>query len=270
MRRYVARALGALEERRRLGELTSPVTKITLRSLFLEYRRLARAGGWLPSVWDAGFRVFSQFDEDGIVLFLLATAEAGPRRVVDLGAGNGVHASNCANLLLNLGYDGLLVDADADKVTWAEGFYRRHPDTKERPPRTVHAFLTRDNVNEVLSEAGFDRDIALLSIDVDGNDFWLWESLGGVQPWFVVVEAHPELGREDYVMPYHPTFDWKTAPPDVRGGASIASFVGLAERQGYRAVGANQYGFNLFFAREDIAPTLETVTLEALFERAGI
>ena len=130
MKSLVRRVLDAADERRRLDERTSPSTKIALRSLFLEYRRCAEAGDELPSVWDTGFRVFSQFDEDGVILFLIAVAGAGPRRVLDLGAGDGVHASNCANLLLNFGYDGLLIDADAGKIASAERFYARHPYTK--------------------------------------------------------------------------------------------------------------------------------------------
>jgi hypothetical protein len=269
MRNLVRRVLDVADERRRLDDRTSPATKIALRAQFQDYRRLAADGARLPSVWDTGFRVFSQFDEDGVVLFLLAVAADGPRRVLDLGAGDGVHASNCANLLLNLGFDGLLVDGDAASVAWGERFYARHPDTKERPPTTRQAFLTRENVNEVVSAAGLEGEVDLLSIDVDGNDYWLWDALECVRPRFVVVEAHPELGRDEYVMPYRADFVWKAAP-DGRYGASLLAFVRLGERLGYRPVGANQYGFNVFFAREDVAPALPVVLPDELFERARV
>jgi hypothetical protein len=223
-----------------------------------------------PSVWDVGFRVFSQFDEDGVLLFLLSAAGRGPRRVLDLGAGNGVHASNCANLLLNLGFGGVLVDGDPDKVSWGERFYAAHADTKERPPVTVTAFLTRDNVNDVVRDAGLEGEIDFLSIDVDGNDYWLWEALECVQPRFVVIEGHPELGRGDHVMSYDPSFVWAAAAPDTRGGASLTALMRLAGERGYRPVGANKYGFNLFFARNDVAPSVPAISAEEVFERAGI
>jgi hypothetical protein len=267
MKRLVRRVLAAADERRRLDERTSPATKVALRSLFLDYRRLAAGGGPLPSVWDTGFRVFSQFDEDGVVLFLLAAAGEGTRRVLDLGAGNGVHASNCANLLLNLGFDGLLVDADAEKVEWGRRFYARHPDTKERPPVLAQSFLSRENVDDVVSGGGLEGEVDLLSIDVDGNDYWLWEALHAVRPRLVVVEAHPELGREEHVAPYDPDFTWARGGS---GGASLLAFVRLGERLGYRPVGANQYGFNVFFAREDVAPGVPAVGVEELFQRARI
>ena len=267
MRNLVRRVLDAADERRRLDELTSPATKVALRSLFLDYRRAAEEGARLPSVWDTGFRVFSQFDEDGVILFLVAVAGEGPRRVVDLGAGNGVHASNCANLLLNLGFGGLLVDADEEKVAWGRRFYARHPDSKERPPALVQSFLTRENVNDVVGGAGFVGEVDLLSVDVDGNDYWLWEALECVRPRLVVVEAHPELGRDEHVTPYDAEFRWASG---ASGGASLAAFVRLGERLGYRPVGSNQYGFNVFFAREDVAPAVPAVPLEELFARAGI
>jgi hypothetical protein len=268
--KLVRRLLDTADERRRLDDRTSPATKIALRSQFLEYRRLAADAGQLPSVWDTGFRVFSQFDEDGLILFMLASAGDGPKRVLDLGAGDGVHASNVANLLLNLGYDGLLVDGDPGRVARAERFYASHPDTTERPPATAHAFLTRENVNEVVGAGGLEGEIDFLSIDVDGNDYWLWEALEAVSPRFVVVEAHPELGREEFVMPYQPRFVWKAAPPDGRYGASLLALVRLGERLGYRPVGANEYGFNVFFAREDVAPVLPAISVDQLFERARV
>jgi hypothetical protein len=269
MRALARRFLDAADERRRLDDRTSPATKAALRSLFVEYRRLAQSGGWLPSVWDTGLRVFSQFDEDGVILFLLAVGGEGPRKVLDLGAGDGVHASNCANVLLNLGFDGALVDGNADSIAWGRQFYARHPDTKERPPTLTHAFLSRESVNDVVRASGLEGEIDLLSIDVDGNDYWLWDALDCVQPRFVVVEAHPELGRDDYVMPYEPDFVWSQAPPDGRYGASLLALLRLGEGRGYRAVGSNQYGFNVFFAREDVASALPAISTAELFERAG-
>ena len=191
MKRLARRFLDAADERRRLDERTAPATKIALRTLFLEHRRLADKGR-LPSIWDTGFRVFSQFDEDGVVLFLLAAGAERTRLVVDLGAGDGVRASNVANLLLNLGYHGLLVDGDKANVDRADAFYTRHPDSKERPPAIVHSFLTRETVNSVVREAGFGGEVDLLSIDVDGNDYWLWQALECIRPRLVVVEDPSE------------------------------------------------------------------------------
>ena len=268
-RRAVERVLDLADERRRLDDRTSPATKIAQRALFLEYRRRVGAGEALPSVWETGFRVFSQFDEDGVVLFLLGAAGLGTRRFVDLGAGDGTTSSNCANLALNLGFHGVFVDARGREVERGRRFYSAHPDTRERPPVFVEAFLTRENVDEVVTRAGIEGDVDLLSIDVDGNDYWLWEALSCVSPRFVVVETHTELGLEDHVMPYDQAFDWRTAPPGTKIGASPVAMTALAGRLGYRLVGANAYGFNAFYARRDVATLLPEIAVDELFRHGS-
>ena len=181
-----------------------------------------------------------------------------------------MYASNCANLALNLGFDGLFVEGDAAKAAQARRFYERHPDTRERPPAVVQAFLTRENIDDLVRNAGFEGEIDLLSIDVDGNDYWLWQALECVTPRFVVVEAHTELGLEDYVMPYDAGFDWRLAPSGTKLGASPAAFERLAGELGYRLVGSNIYGFNLFFARNDVGTeTLPTIGLDWLFRHGS-
>jgi hypothetical protein len=264
-RESLGRLLDVADERRR----TAPATKIALRRMQFEYRRALLAGEALPSVWETGFRVFSEFDEDGVVLFLLAVGGSPHRRFVDIGAGDGVFASNTANLALNLGFDGLFVDASQPLVERGRRFYSRHPDTTVRPPAFVRALVTRENVNDVLAEAGFTGDIDLLSIDIDGNDYWIWQALECVNPRFVIAEAHPELGREEWVMPYEPDFDARTAAPGSWMGASPAAMTRLAESLGYRTVGANLYGFNILFARNDVAEVLPTIELEELFRHGS-
>lgn len=269
-RRSIDRILDLSDERRKLDERTSPATKIAQRSLFLEYRRLAEASGPLPSVWETGFRVFSQFDEDGVLLFLLAAGGLNSRRFLDLGAGDCVHASNCANLALNLGFDGLFVDANAAEIEYGARFYGRHPDTRERPPVFVTSFITRENLNDLVANAGFQGEIDVLSIDVDGNDYWFWDALECVQPRLVVIEGHTEMGHEDYVAPYETQFDHRTTPAETRIGASPAALIRLGSHVGYRLVGANLYGFNLCFARNDVgAEILPAVTLDELFRHGS-
>jgi predicted O-methyltransferase YrrM len=267
-RRAVERVLDLADERRRLDERTAPAAQAAQRTLFLEHRRRAAAGD-LPQVWDTGYRVFSQFDEDGLLVFLLAAGALRTRRVLDLGAGDGVAGSNSANLLLSFGFHGLLVDADPARVEHARRFYREHPDTRERPPAIEQAFLTRETVNELVVEAQLEGEIDLLSIDVDGNDYWLWDALEAASPRLVVVEAHTELELEPYVMPYRADFNWRAQAAGEPLGASVPSLVELGERLGYRLVGANMYGFNLLFAREDVAPAVPAIPAHAVFRHGS-
>jgi hypothetical protein len=269
-RRVIGRVLDEADERRRLDQATSPATKAALRSLQHSYRRSVEAGAPLPSVWETGFRVFSQFDEDGVGLFLLSVAGVRSGRFVDIGSADGLWASNCANLALNHGFHGLFVDAREHEVEKGRRFYAAHPDTRERPPAWRHAFLTRENINDVIREAGLEGEVDLLSIDVDGNDYWLWDALEAVSPRVVVIETHTEYGLEDYVAPYVPDFDWHSAPAGTRIGASAVAMTRLARGLGYRLVGANLYGFNTFYARNDVgSDLLEELSVEELFRHGS-
>jgi hypothetical protein len=270
-RELIERVLELADERRRLDERTSPATKIAQRSLFLDYRRLVTSGAGLPSVWETGYRVFSQFDEDGVILFCLAAGGIGTRRFVDIGAGDGVVSSNTANLALNLGFHGLFVDAREVEVERGSRFYATHADTRERPPVFLKEFVTRENVNDIVRDAGFEGEIDLLSIDIDGNDYWIFEALECVRPRLVCIETHTELGLDDFVAPYDPDFDWRRAPPGARIGASAVATTRLAERLGYRLVGANLYGFNTLYLRSDVVPVdvLPTIGVEELFRHGS-
>ena len=137
VRGMVERVLELSDERRRIDEKTSPATKVALRSLLHSYQRQVAAGEPLPSIHDSGFRMFSQFDEDGVVLYLLGAGGMETRRFVDLGAGDGVYASNCANLALNLGFDGLFVEGDAAKAAPGAPFLPFSNIASSFIPRTV-------------------------------------------------------------------------------------------------------------------------------------
>jgi len=253
--RFIDRAAGVLLKRWALAERTSPAVKIMLCERLQAYRRLA-AEGRLPAPAEAGFRVFSQCEEDGILLLLLGAVGIGPAVFVDVGGGDGLIASNCANLALNLGFDGVFVDADARSVERGRRFYRRHPDTAIHPPRFVHARVTRENVSALVARAGIAGEMDVLSIDIDGNDYWVWEALEGIRPRIVVVEAHVEFGLEPVVVPYDAGFAWREGMPRHYLGASAPALVSLGRRKGYRLVAANRFGFNLFFVRDDLAPGL--------------
>ena len=265
----VGRVADRLAREAEARDRTSPALKAALRSAYARYRTMARAGEPLPTSAEVGFRVFSQFDEDGVVLLLLAAAGIGSARFVDIGAGDGVTGSNVANLAFNLGFHGLCIDAKAENVRRGTQAFAAHPDTSFYPPVFRQAMVTRENVNALVREAGFEGEIDVLSIDIDGNDYWIWEALTCVSPRIVVVETHPELGMRPIVVPYDGHLA-AGSPPEYLG-ASPAAMTKLAQRLGYRLAGANRFGFNLFYVRADVAPpTLAPVDLAALLRHDRI
>ena len=263
------RVRGALDvlvdPRLEVATATSAATKAGLRQLSLAYRSAVEEERPLPPLRETGLRVFSEADEDGILLFLLAVVGVDRGRFVDIGAGDCITASNCANLALNLGFHGLFVDADRDGIEIGRRFYESHRDTRAYPPKTAHAFVTRENVNDVIRGAGIDGEIDVLSIDIDGNDYWIWEAITCVRPRIVVIETHTEYGLADVCAPYRADFEWRHATPDEVFGASPVATRRLGVQLGYRLVGGNRYGFNAFFVRDDLgAGAVPTVGVEEL------
>jgi hypothetical protein len=231
--------------------LSRGVEKAVQLQLSLAYRELIAAGRPLPSFGDAEMRFYSQNGEDGIIQLLLAATGTQTRRAVEICAGDGVEC-NSANLIVNHGWTGLLIDGGEEILTRGKRFYEEGAQTRYWPPVLKRAWVTRDTINALVTDAGFAGDIDLLSIDIDGVDYWVWEALDCVRSRVVVIEFQSGLGPDvSLTVPYSDSFQW------VKGtqyaGASLAAMIKLGKRKGYRFVGTNLYGFNAFFVRDDLA-----------------
>jgi hypothetical protein len=229
------------------------VCKGTQILLVERYRELVRTGAPLPSFADVEFRSYSQNGEDGILLFILALVGMKTRRCVEICAGDGIEC-NSANLILNHGFEGLLVDGDDANVATANHFYGLHRDTYAFAPRAVRQWIARESVDRFLREQGMAGEIDLLTIDIDGNDYWIWQAIECVSPRVVVVEYENAWGPDEAMtMRYDSGYVWRIEEPGMpHSGASLAAFAKLARAKGYRLVGCQSRCFNAFFVRDDI------------------
>jgi hypothetical protein len=228
------------------------------RGLLLQYAIARKLGMPLPDFDDIGFRVFSQFNEDGILLCLFATIGAPSRLFVEIGSdfsGSPVYRipqNNTLNLAINHDWMGLVIDGDQTHVNAAEHFMRRSLSTQGMQPVCRQALVTRENIDTLIGGAGVEGEIDFFSLDVDGVDYWLWEALTVVSPRVVVVEYNRFWRTDDAVtVPYAADFvsPWGSEDPVRRDffGASLPAFVKLGDRKGYRLVGFNIYRNNAFF-----------------------
>jgi hypothetical protein len=226
--------------------------------LRLQYRDLIDAGRPLPPLGDVEMRFYSQNGEDGIILLLLEAVGTATKRSVEICAGDGIEC-NTANLLINHGWTGLLVDGGEELLTRGRQFYEWGTEAFTYPPTLRQAWVTAENVNDLVREAGIEGEIDLLSVDLDGVDYWIWKALDCARPRIVVAEFNDAWGPYDSVtVPYDPDFSWERG--SLYYGASLAAMCGLGVEKGYRLVGAQRYGFNAFFVREDLAiDTLPTI-----------
>lgn len=131
----------------------SPQVKINQRMLFNFYRYSISQGYRFP-LSDTGFRLYSQFEEDGILLYIFAAIGAKNKTFIDIGSGDGIN-SNCANIAINFGWHGLFLDGNPSNIVRGKKYYANNPDTSLYPPTFVQAFVQRENINELIRENGF-------------------------------------------------------------------------------------------------------------------
>ncbi len=189
---------------------------------------------------------------------------------MDLGA-SGINRSNTSNLIINHGWKALLVDADNEAIDSAKRFYSTCPDTTVFPPTLVSAWITAKNINAILKENDYTGEIDLLSIDIDGIDYWIWKSITVVNPRVVLVEYQTILGPERSVtVPNKPEFKAGFSADGrfgIYNGASLPAFVKLGKQLGYRLIGCHHYGFNAFFLRNDIGKDIfSEISIEECFK----
>ncbi len=190
-------------------------------------------------------RIASQSDEDGIVVALLREVGTGPRRFVEIGCGS--TGGNSGLLALELAFSGLMVDGDDARVEVAAATFRR------ARVDVVHAWVTAENIAELIKEQGHEGEIDVLSIDLDGNDVWIWEAaLRAVDPRIVVIEFNTQMGPDRAVaVPYAPDFDRHERRLSYYG-ASLAAVVTIGRRLGYRLVATTPGGTNAFLLRDGV------------------
>src|SRR5207247_4732381 len=116
------------------------------------------------------------------------------------------------------------------------------------------AFVTRDNINAKIVAAGRSGDMGLLSVDIDGNDYWVLEAIEVVSPRILIVEYNSTFRPDAAVtIPYDPAFDRTRArPSNLYWGASLAAVAMAADQKGLLLVGSNSAGNNAFFVRRDL------------------
>ncbi len=218
--------------------------------LYNTYKEMA-ARGIVPKLSEVGFRCHSEFEEDGILLFIFALIGTTNRTAVEICAGDGITCMT-ANLILNHGWWGYLFDGDERNVKRGTAVYHKSRDTFLYPPRFTRAWITAENVNDIIYQSGIAGEVDLLSLDMDGMDYWVWKALDCIKPRVVVCESHNIIGPDDALtVPYDPNF---VRSSHDYSSASLAAMTKLADEKGYRLIGTHRFGFNAFFILKEIAP----------------
>ncbi len=246
----------------------APSVQIVQRQLYLHYQELSKKNE-LPSLSETGYRVFSQFEEDGKLLFVFSIIGMDNKVFVEIGSDDGVN-SNSANLYFNFGWRGLFIDGNPKSINRGKKFFNKYPHPWFYKPKFTCAKVTRENINTLIEESGYAGEIGLLSIDIDGNDYWIWDAIKVIDPKVVIIETHNEFGLNNIVVPYDSDYAYPGKHP-VYHGASPVAMNKLANKKGYRLVGANELGFNFIFVKNGSGDTqLPEVTVESVLKHPSI
>jgi len=184
---------------------------------------------------------YSQFGEDGLTLELVRRLDP-PKWFVEVGCGNG--EENNTRCLIERGWRGVWFDRDNENAAMARRYNKM----------TLEVAVNQETYVPLVPNT-----IGVLSIDVDGNDYWIWRGLNPqLNPSIVIIECQTQRPlNEPYVMPYDPEYVWDHASRDC--GASLFSMQELGRELGYTFVGmpANPHSPNAFFVRNDLLPRLQ-------------
>lgn len=179
--------------------------------------------------------VYSQMGEDGVIEAIFRLIGTDSKYYVEFGAWDGKFLSNTKLLRVRHKWKGLLLDSD-----------------HQNPSINLHkAFITAENINDLFKKHRVPKNLDLLSIDIDFNDFYIWKALdNSYRPRVIVIEYNSaHLPHEDKVVLYDPHYTWDRTD---YFGASILAYANLGKSKGYTLVYAEQKGVNLFFVRTDL------------------
>lgn len=260
VKHYLKKYLKYYKVRDRLSE-----DQTRQQQAFVERIQKEAAEDKLSPISKNGFRNFSQFEEDGLILYLFALLDTKNRTFVEFGADDGIN-SNAANLHFHHNFTGLFLDGNPKAIERGRHFYKKHGNPRVKTPVFLEAMITAENINELILKGGLKGDIGFLSIDIDGNDYWVWKAIDCIRPEVVIIETHNEFGLHDIIVPYDPNYFYPGKHPDYHGASPVA-MTKLAKHKGYRLVGSNELGFNFIFLREDLLTNhVPTVTVESLLQ----
>lgn len=221
----------------------------------------------IKSLDEVEFQVFSQRGEDGIIQYIINKIEIPNKIFIEFGVETYTE-SNTRFLLINNNWSGLVIDGDPKNIKYIkEDFiYWKYDLT------AIQSFITKENINELIAGYTSQKDIGLLSVDIDGNDYWVWESINCINPRVVICEYNSVFGLNKKVtVPYKSDFvRSKEHFSELYFGASLAAFCHLAEQKGYDFIGTSSAGVNAYFVRKDLSePFMKYSASEGFNESAN-
>lgn len=192
------------------------------------------------------YDIYSQTGDDGIIEEIFKRVNTTNKYFVEFGVSNGLENNSAA--LLVLGWRGLWLEGSEKFVS--QIYKNFAAPLKDNQLTVKNAFITAENIEALFEENKVPAEFDLLSIDIDGNDYWVWKAISKYKPRVVVIEVNSFWGPHiEWSMKYEPEYVWKR---DTNHGTSVKAVEVLGRQKGYSLVGVNFSGENAFFVRNDL------------------
>ena len=203
---------------------------------------------------DIEFKVFSQWGEDGIIEYLVSKLPIQNKFFIEFGVEN-YNESNTRFLMMNRNWGGIVIDGSNDNIEYIKNRdyfwkYNLNP---------IASFITKENINELignkLKELKIEPDIGLLSVDIDGVDYWVLKEIDCIDPMIIVCEYNSIFGNTIPVtVPYDDSFVRSNYHySNLYWGANLKAFENLLHTKGYVYIGSNSQNLNAFFVKKEVA-----------------
>ena len=198
---------------------------------------------------DYEWKIFSQWGEDGIIDFLVSEVSIVNKTFIEFGVEN-FSESNCRYLLMKSDWNGFVIDSSQKNIKKLKNSYYFW----KYDLQTFVAFININNINELLIKSGFERDLGILSIDIDGNDYHILNKIDCFDPRIIICEFNPLFGNDRKItVPYDPKFyRTKKHYSNLYWGASINALRSLLTKQDYTLVGTGMQGGNAYFIKNSL------------------
>ena len=235
------------------------VEKILLGRLLSEQNKKNTAS---TNINDHEFKVFSQWGEDGIIQFIVNTLNLNNKTFIEFGVET-YYESNTRFLMMKDNWSGLIIDGSKKNIDIIkkQSLYWKYS------LKAVQSFITVENVNTTIIDNGFYGEIGILSVDIDGNDYWVTEAINCINPILLIIEYNSLFGSDRAIsVPYDPTFVRTLAHhSNLFYGASLAALTHIANIKGYALIGCNSNGNNAFFVRRDKLTSFKELSVKEAF-----
>jgi len=195
---------------------------------------------------DVEFSVFSQWGDDGIINWLTNNLPKIPKNFLEIGTQD-YKESNTRFLTMSKNWSGYIIDSsnqDIEKIK-KQNIYWKHN------LKAFNFFITKENINNILKKIKIPKEIGLLSLDIDGNDYWVWEKIKNISPAIFVCEYNAVFGDLNNIStPYTKNFNrTKYHHSNLAFGASLPAFIKISQKKNYKFIGTNSNGVNAYFIK---------------------